>query len=175
MSAASTSAPVETPPPAEDARTELVEEMGLMWDEFGMQRMDGRVMGYLMLSNAPHVSSSELRDALQASAGSISTSTRRLKEWGFIRQVAVAGKRSHFFRADDDVWASFLAHEHRGYLRARELAQRALAQLDPADEHPRIRFQNMHDYHEWLEADHNRLLARWEDWKRERDSRANAG
>lgn len=165
-------ATIPTGPPSDAARTELVEEMGLMWDEFGMQRMDGRVMGYLMLSNAPHVSSSELRDALQASAGSISTATRRLKEWGFIRQVAVAGKRSHFFRADDDVWASFLAHEHRGYLRARELADRALAQLGEADGHPRIRFQNMRDYHEWLEADHNRLLARWEEWKRARDASA---
>jgi DNA-binding transcriptional regulator GbsR (MarR family) len=156
-----------------DARwADLVEEMGLMWDEFGMQRMDGRVMGYLMLSNAPHVSSSELREALQASAGSISTSTRRLKEWGFIRQVAVAGERSHFFRADDDVWGSFLEHEHRGYIRARELAQRALALLGEADEHPRIRFQNMRDYHDWLEQDHNRLLTRWEEWKRERDGRS---
>ena len=148
-------------------RAELVEEMGLLWDELGMQRMDGRVIGYLMLSNAPHVSSSELREALQASAGSISTSTRRLKEWGFIRQVAVAGARSHFFRADDDVWASFLAHENRAYRRARDIADRVLVQLGKGDDHPRIRFQNMRDYHDWLESDHRDLLARWEERKRE--------
>jgi DNA-binding transcriptional regulator GbsR (MarR family) len=167
-----------TPPrpgePADARWADLVEEMGLMWEEFGMQRMDGRVMGYLMLSNAPHVSSSELRDALQASAGSVSMSTRRLKEWGFIRQVAVAGERSHFFRADDDVWASFLAHEHRGYVRARELAERVLTRLGADDEHPRLRFQNMRDYHEWLEEDHNLLLGRWEEWKRQRDRASGA-
>lgn len=81
---------------------------------------------------------------------------------GFIRQVAVAGERSHFFRADDDVWASFLAHENKEYRRARDLAQSVLTRLSNADEHPRIRFQNMRDYHEWLEADHQDLLTRWE-------------
>jgi hypothetical protein len=54
-------------------------------------------------------------------------------------------------------------------VRAYELAERALGQLGDDDGHPRIRFQNMRDYPEWLEADHDLLLARWEEWKRERD------
>jgi DNA-binding transcriptional regulator GbsR (MarR family) len=152
----------------DDERAALVEEIGLLWEEFGMLRMDGRVTGYLMLSNAPHVSTAELRDALRASAGSISTTTRRLKEFGFIRQVAVAGERSHFFRADDDVWGAFLAAESKAYIRAREFAEHVLHVLGNDDEHPRTRFQNMRDYHEWLESHHRLLYERWEEFKRGR-------
>jgi DNA-binding transcriptional regulator GbsR (MarR family) len=155
----------------EAERAALVEEIGLLWEELGMLRMDGRVTGYLMLSNAPYVSTAELREALQASAGSISTTTRRLKEFGFIRQVAVAGERSHFFRADDDVWGAFLSAESKAYTRARELAERVLDKLDDGDNGPRTRFQNMRDYHEWLESHHKLLHERWEEFKRGRDGR----
>ena len=129
----------------DEERAELVEEFGLIWEELGMMRMVGRVTGYLMLSNAPYVSTAELREALQASAGSISTTTRRLKEFGFIRQVAVAGERSHFFRADDDVWGAFLAAEPPALRRARELAERVLGRLGEGDDSPRTRFENMRD------------------------------
>lgn len=149
-------------------RASLVEEIGLLWEELGMLRMDGRVTGYLMLSNAPYVSTTELREALSASAGSISTTTRRLKEFGLIHQVAVAGERRHFFRADEDVWGTFLAGESKAYIRARKLAERVLDVLGEADSDPRTRFQNMRDYHEWLVEHHKFLFERWEEFKRRR-------
>ena len=104
----------------QESRASLVEEMGLVWAELGEPRMQGRVLGYLMLSNAPYVSSAELAEALHASTGSISTATKILVDEGFIKRVAVAGERSYFFRAEDDVWGAFLVTEGR-YLRRRQL------------------------------------------------------
>jgi DNA-binding transcriptional regulator GbsR (MarR family) len=150
-------------------RATLVEELGLLWEDLGMLRMDGRVLGYLMLSTAPHVSTSELREALKASTGSISMATSRLKEWGFIEQVAVAGERSHYFRAGDDVWGTFLASEDKAYRKARHLAERVLDNLDSdGDDQPRERFENMRDYHEWLEEHHKQLSQQWEAFKRQK-------
>jgi DNA-binding transcriptional regulator GbsR (MarR family) len=147
-------------------RSALVEEVGLLWDDLGMLRTDGRVLGYLMLSNAPQISTSELREALKASTGAISMSTRRLKEWGFIRQVAVTGERSHFFRAEDDVWGTFLLSEDKALHKAQRLAERVLDHLDAdRDASPRARFENMRDYHEWLITHHKLLSQQWEDYK----------
>ena len=96
--------------------------------------MQGRVLGYLMLSNAPHVSSAELAEALHASTGSISTATKVLVDEGFIKRVGIAGQRSFFFKAEDDVWGAFLATEAR-YLRRRQLfAERALEALGSEDD-----------------------------------------
>src|ERR1700678_3712778 len=138
---------------SEELRSNLVEEMGLVWTELGSPRMQGRVLAYLMLSNAPYVSSAELAAALHASGGSISTATKVLVDEGFIKRVGIAGQRSFFFRAEDDVWGAFLATEAR-YLRRRQLfAERALQALGREDDRPRTRFLNMQDYHEWL-AEH---------------------
>jgi len=164
-------------PAADDAATpslldtyqlSLVEEMGLIWADIGGSRMQGRILGYLMFSNGPHVSTAELCTALKASAGSISGATRRLLEIGLIQQVAVAGERSHFYTATDDLWGRFLELEHKNDPAVIDLANRALNSLDDADEHPRVRFQNMRDYHEWLSASRQSLFNEWQEYKRTR-------
>lgn len=148
-----------------ESRASLVEEMGLIWSELGEPRMQGRVLGYLMLSNAPYVSSAELAEALHASTGSISTATKILVDAGFIVRVALAGQRSFFFRAEEDVWGAFLANEAR-YLRRRQLfAVRALEAMGPDDERPRTRFLNMRDYHEWLAEHRHETHEAWARYK----------
>jgi len=150
---------------SDEARSNLVEEMGLVWTELGSPRMQGRVLAYLMLSNAPHVSSAELAAALHASTGSISTATKVLVDEGFIKRVGIAGQRSFFFRAEDDVWGAFLATEAR-YLRRRQLfAERALHALGTEDERPRTRFLNMRDYHEWLAEHRHETHEKWARYK----------
>jgi hypothetical protein len=149
----------------EEARSNLVEEMGLVWTELGEPRMQGRVLGYLMLSNAPYVSSAELVGALRASTGSISAATKVLMDEGFIKRVALPGERSFFYTAEEDVWGAFLATEAR-YLRRRQLfAERALQALGPEDHRPRTRFLNMRDYHEWLAEHRHETLEAWANYK----------
>jgi DNA-binding transcriptional regulator GbsR (MarR family) len=154
----------------DDERAHFVEEMGLIWEELGSARMDGRIVGYLMFSNEPYVSSSQLSTALNASAGSISTATRRLVDVGFIKRVAVSGERSHYFRAEDDVWGAFLAGERRYLRRRAAFASEALTSLQAGDEAPKRRLANMRDYMTWLEQAHHKLLEDWEEYKRERNS-----
>lgn len=149
----------------DEARSNLVEEMGILWTELGSPRMQGRVLGYLMLSNAPYVSSADLAEALHASTGSISTATKVLVDEGFIKRVAIAGERSFFYRAEDDVWGAFLATEAR-YLRRRQLfAERALHELGSEDDRPRTRFLNMRDYHEWLAEHRHEIHEGWARYK----------
>ena len=154
----------------EQRRREIVEEMGVFWEQNGSPRMQGRIVGYLMLSDAPSVSTAELMSALQASAGSISTSTRLLVEQGFIRRVAAPAERSHYFRAEEDVWGAFLAGE-RGYLHSRKrFAEEVVRELGDADTPSRRRMSNMRDYMAWLADHHRAMLQDWEDFKRDRDA-----
>src|SRR5690625_3102485 len=88
----------------EESREQLVEQFGVLFDEMGQPPMQGRVLGFLMLSYAEHVSTQELKGALRASAGSISSATRALSAAGFMRRVFERGSRSHHFRAEEDVW-----------------------------------------------------------------------
>ncbi len=155
---------------SDEDRADLVEEMGLIWSDLGGPRMEGRIVGYLIFSNAPYVSTAELSEALHASAGSISTTTRRLVEVGFIKRVAVPGERSYYFKAEDDVWGAFLAGERPYLRRRRKFAEHALDALGPRDEAPSRRLANMRDYMTWLETYHRKMLEDWEAYKRERDA-----
>lgn len=148
----------------------LVEEMGELWEELGMPRTEGRIVGYLMLSNAPSVSSAELIDALHTSPATISVSTRRLAAIGFIRKVTAGGKRGHHFRVDEDIWGSFLAGERKNLGKRAVFAEQAIELMGADDEAPKQRLANMRDYMLWLTSYHRKMLADWEQFKRERDA-----
>lgn len=99
--------------PREDYRRQFAEDISLVWEMAGHSRMDGRVLGYLMIMNRPYISSADLAVALGASTGAVSMSTRRLIDTNFIRRHSVPGDRNHYFTAEQDPWGSFLASERR--------------------------------------------------------------
>lgn len=149
-------------------RRDVIDDMGMLWEQLGMPRSEGRIVGCLMLSNAPAMSSADLMGELGMSAASISTSTRRLAEVGFIKRVTQPGRRGNFFKVEDDVWGAFLAGE-RGYLDKRvAFAEEVLGLLGTEDEGPRRRVTNMRDYMGWLRTYHRKMLQDYEEFKRQR-------
>lgn len=179
MTAASTPAGDDrTPEPELDAkeiaRREFAEEVGLYYEIGGTPRMDGRILGYLLIMPLPYISSGELGRVLSASAGSISMSTRRLMDLGLIRRQVVPGDRSHYFRAHADPWGGLLAGERRYLQRYQEIFQQGLDILSAEDDDQGAvtRVTNARDYMTWL-VDYNRKMRDdWEAFKATRDSAA---
>ncbi|WP_051792681.1 GbsR/MarR family transcriptional regulator [Amycolatopsis jejuensis] len=154
----------------DEARHEIIDDMGMLWQTLGMPRAEGRIVGCLMLSNAPSMSSAELMEELGSSPAGISTATRRLVDVGFIKRVTQTGQRGHFFKVEDDVWGAFLAGE-RAYLDKRAaFAESVLEKLGTGDEGPRRRVTNMRDYMAWLSTYHRKMLDDYEKFKQEREA-----
>ena len=156
----------------EAARRQFAEDLSLIWEMAGTSRMDGRVLGYLMVTDKPYVSSAELAAALNASAGAVSMATRRLLDTQFIRRHSVPGDRAHYFQAEEDPWGSFLSNERRYFDREIRVIEGALKQLKPYEADARVRLTNGRDYLRWVMEYHHKMLGDWEAHKRERDSRA---
>ncbi len=95
-------------------------------------------------------------------------------ETGFLKRHVVPGERSHYFRADNDVWGSWLAGERRYLDREREMIEYGLSLIaDSADERDvpvRQRLINGRDYFGWIAAYHHKMLADWEAFKAARDA-----
>ena len=51
----------------------FVEDVGITFEQTGLPRTAGRIFGWLLISDPPHQSTSELAEALMASRGSISS------------------------------------------------------------------------------------------------------
>ncbi|MEW2492636.1 MarR family transcriptional regulator [Streptomyces nodosus] len=147
----------------------FIESFADYWQSMGSSRIEGRIAGYLMASEATEgVSAEELAKAVGASRGSVSTYTRSLVAAGFVRLVRRPDDRAHYYVMDEDVWAGFLDKEQQ-YLRGqRALAARALARTTPGGPaHERIR--NMRDYLGWL-LEVQQLPEAWRRYKAERDA-----
>ncbi|MDR1294424.1 MAG: MarR family transcriptional regulator [Bifidobacteriaceae bacterium] len=159
-----------TPNAREEYRRQFAEDLSLIWEMAGTSRMDGRVLGYLMVMDRPFISAADLATVLHASAGAVSISTRRLVDTRFIRQHSVPGDRRHYFKAEDDPWGSFLANERRFFDREIEVIDEAIAHLEPDEHHARLRLTNGRDYLVWIQNQHNQMLAAWEAHKHARDA-----
>jgi hypothetical protein len=151
------------------ARRAFAEDFGLFWESGGSPRMEGRILGYLLVMDQPYISSAELAEVLNASAGSVSMTTRRLVESGWARRHAVPGDRSHYFRMENDVWGGWLAGERRFLEKQRDLMERGL-ELGITEGNARQRLINGRDYMTWVISYHRKMLVDWEAAKAERDA-----
>lgn len=146
--------------PSEQAH--FIEEMGLLFEQAGMPRMAGRIFAWLLISDPPLQSSTELVDGLQASKGSISTMTRLLIQIGLIERVSLAGDRRDYFQIKPNAWTQ-LSHQQQIRVTAfRQLAERGLEFLANATPEHRRRLQEMHDIHLFWEQELPRINQRWE-------------
>ncbi len=150
----------------EEART-FVEDFAFAWGAAGNPRMDGRVLGLLLIVDRPFLSSAQIAEMLAASAGAVSMSTRALVSLGFLKPHSLPGDRNRYFRVEEDVWGGFLAGERDYARRITSTIDYGLDILPDEADGPRTRLQNARRYMVWLIGYHRKMLG---DWQAYRDS-----
>ncbi|REL38949.1 hypothetical protein DYD21_03060 [Rhodohalobacter sp. SW132] len=89
-------------------KLEYIENTGLMFEAFGMTRMSGRFFGYLVVNDKDAASFNDIKEALNASKGSISGTSSQLLNAGLIEQVSLPGDRKTYYRLSKDRVGSIL-------------------------------------------------------------------
>ncbi|RPI81620.1 MAG: MarR family transcriptional regulator [Chloroflexi bacterium] len=139
-----------------------VEKVGLHFEQLTLPRMAGRIFGWLLISESPLVSMSELVDVLQASKSSISSMTRLLIQIGLIELVSLPGERRDYYRIASNAWANSLKDRLAQAHTFRQLAEEGLALLIGSDPERLQRLEEMHSLYAFLEAELPKLLERWQ-------------
>ncbi|MGI6879099.1 GbsR/MarR family transcriptional regulator [Microbacterium sp. gxy059] len=155
-------------PPADVEEDVLawIESFATVWESQQGKRMDGRVLGLLLISSEPYLAATDIARILNASAGAVSMATRALVSVGFITRHTVPGDRRHYFRAEDDVWGTFLLGEREYLRRLIGVFGNGLALDAGAAPGPRTRLRNADRYMRWLQEYHRKMA---EDWREYRD------
>ena len=110
----------------------FVEGMGMYFENQGIPRIGGRMLGLLMIAHRP-LSAEDLAAILKVSRASLSTNFRSLLLSGLVDKVTLYGDRTTYFVFSD------AALEHRtvtgtlGAMAFRQLVQQGLAALPPKD------------------------------------------
>lgn len=102
-----------------------VESFSLIIEQFGLPRMAGRIFAFLILTEHPYVTQSELTDLLQASTGSVSTMVRLLEQLGFVERVSLPGHRRDRFRVRNDPLVEMSRRRVEGVIHMIDIIERA--------------------------------------------------
>jgi DNA-binding transcriptional regulator GbsR (MarR family) len=146
------------------ALSRFIENMGLHYEEYGVPRIGGRIMGLLMFALRPY-SADEIADALQVSRSSISTNLRTLIMAELVEKVSLPGERVDYFVFSSDAWQRALEMRLAGSFALREMAEETLEELQ-ADSPARARLEELREWAELLEkmvrSFHNKWQSRQE-------------
>jgi DNA-binding transcriptional regulator GbsR (MarR family) len=140
----------------------FVEEFGIAFEQIGMPRMAGRILGWLFISDPPHQSTDQLAEALMASKGSISTVTRLLIQIGLIERISLPGVRHDYFRIRPGALQHQLKQGVEQVAMFRKLAERGLELMEGKAPLARQGLEEMRDMYAFFEREFPSLLERWE-------------
>jgi DNA-binding transcriptional regulator GbsR (MarR family) len=148
--------------PGQDATHEFVERVALLYEQSGLPRIAGRILGWLLICDPPLQSATELAAAVGASKGSVSTMTRMLLNMGLISAASKRGDRRDYFHIPPQQWVDMMRREFAGMTVFRELAESGLAALGDAPPAIRARLETMRAMYEFFERELPALLQRWQ-------------
>ena len=146
---------------------ELIEEFGLLQERMGGTRMTGRVSGWLLLSDPPVQSLTEIAEGLGVSKAAASGAARLLLQSRFIERVGEPGQRGDFYRALRADPEEILPIDHiRTMHRLIERGLQTVAGRDQSQSNYAL-MRDLLEFAAFIEAELPELLARW------RERRAN--
>jgi DNA-binding transcriptional regulator GbsR (MarR family) len=140
----------------------FIEDVGLVFEEAGLPRMAGRVLGQLLICVPPHQTADELGSALHASKGSISTTLRMLTQSGLVERFGMPGERRMFFRIKPGAWAEHMRRQMSQMTYLRELTERGLSLMATESPEHRQRLKEFRDLYAFFEKEAPALLERYE-------------
>ena len=140
----------------------FVEDVGIFFEQTGLPRMAGRILGWLLISDPPHQTTGELTETLMASKGSISTMTRLLIRIGLIERISLPGQRHDYFRIKPSASHQLLKDSLSQTTAFRQLTERGLELTEGKTQLNRQWLEEMRDMYIFFEREFPTLVERWE-------------
>jgi DNA-binding transcriptional regulator GbsR (MarR family) len=143
-------------------KAEYIEQVGLMYEQYGLPRMAGRILGYLLVCDSGHASFDDLVVALRASKGAISQSLLLLTNQFMIVPVPVPNDRRKYYKFSESQVYSIIGDRVKAIHGFRDLFKRAL-DLQKTDNQPRSqKLREVIHFYNWLEGEMELLRLRWQ-------------
>ncbi len=152
----------DTLPLSGDRQTllQFIENIGLHFEDYGVPRIGGRILGLLLASSRP-VSPEEMSDLLQVSRSSVSTNLRTLVMTRLVDRISLPGKRNDFYVFSDEAWERSLEMRLDGVRSLHEMAEEGLTGVDEQDP-ARARLAEILTWTEMVEDAFETLIQQWQ-------------
>jgi DNA-binding transcriptional regulator GbsR (MarR family) len=131
--------------------THFIEDIGLFFEQMGMPRMAGRILGVLLISDPAAQSINDIALRLNASKSSISIMARLLIESGLIERVASPLPRRDYYRFKPGGWILYMQQWFALMSGLHKITERGLALMDGKSDDLKERLMEAHDLFSYLE------------------------
>jgi DNA-binding transcriptional regulator GbsR (MarR family) len=140
----------------------FIEDIGLFFEQMGLPRMAGRILGVLLISDQPAQSITDLAQKLKASKSSISIMARLLVEHGLVERVASPVPRRDYYRFKPGGWIVYM-RQWLGLMSAlHQITERGMALMDGKEAGQKQRLVEAHDLFSLIEERFPDLLRQLE-------------
>jgi predicted transcriptional regulator len=110
----------------------FIEGMGMYFENQGIPRIGGRILGLLMVAHWP-LSAEDIASILHISRGSVSTNFRLLLPSGMVEKVAMRGDRTTYFVFSDSAMEQRIVTGMQSVGAFKKLVAQGLGALPPKD------------------------------------------
>jgi DNA-binding transcriptional regulator GbsR (MarR family) len=146
----------------------FIEDIGLFFEQMGMPRMAGRILGVLLVSEPAAQSITDIAQTLQASKSSISIMSRLLVENGLIERVASPLPRRDYYRFKSGGWILYMRHWMALWSALHQIAERGITLLNGKTAVDKERLMEAHDLFSLMEEQMPSMLSKLEKERSER-------
>lgn len=137
----------------------FIEDIGLFFEQIGMPRMAGRILGVLLICDPPAISITEIGEKLKASKSSVSIMARLLVENGLVERVAAPVPRRDYYRFKPGGWGLYMRQWLALMSALHQITERGLALMEGKPDELKDRLQEAHDMFSFIEQEFPALLA----------------
>jgi DNA-binding transcriptional regulator GbsR (MarR family) len=143
----------------QDETMYFVEDIGLFFEQMGLPRMAGRILGVLLISDPEAQSTPDLAQSLKASKSAISSMTRLLTEVGLIERVASPIPRRVYYHFKPGGWIQYLRNWIELMSELHQITEQGLRLMQDKPASLRARLEEAHELFSLLEERFPEILA----------------
>lgn len=136
----------------------------LMSKTYGLPRMTGRVLAWLLVCDPPEQTAAQLSEALDASKGAISGATGMLVRARLVDRLHIRGERADRFRFRPGAWDEQIGDP--GLEQARKVIAMGLEALEGEPPNRRALLEELDAFYAWYMSRVPALTEEWREYKR---------
>ncbi|MFC3492620.1 GbsR/MarR family transcriptional regulator [Glycomyces rhizosphaerae] len=146
---------------------EYADEIGLYFESYGLPRIPGRILGWLLVCEPPHQTAEELAEALDISRGSVSMAMKMLSANKAVVRQAVPGSRRTHWRLRPGFWLDEAAEKARQAHEWIKQTERGLELLADAPPESRQRLEEAKEMYTFLAEQYGRIETLWHEQRKQ--------
>lgn len=148
-------------------RHEYADEIGLYFENYGLPRIPGRILGWLLVCEPPHQTAEELAEQLDISRGSVSMAMKMLAANKAVVRHAVPGSRRTHWKLRPGFWLDEAAEKAKQAREWIKQTDRGLDLLADAPPESRRRLEEAKDMYTFLAEQYERIETLWHEQRKQ--------